>query len=132
MSASFRVCATLVMLPASLVRVRALKSRICLTMYSYCWPATRGISFYPAKLEAGAKVNSRDRNSDTPLNMAAPKDNAPLADALLKAGADVNLGNLTGVTPLIGAAFSANAEILQKLLAQGAKTEPVDRVKKKL
>src|SRR6059036_2153917 len=47
MSCSVMVWATLVMLPASLVRVRALKALSCLITYSGCWPATRGISFCP-------------------------------------------------------------------------------------
>jgi ankyrin repeat protein len=81
-------------------------------------------------LEDGAKVNSRDRNGDTPLNMAAAKGNSDLVDVLLKAEADVNLANLAGVTPLMGAAFSGNAAILRKLLAKGARIEPLDRVKK--
>jgi uncharacterized protein len=83
-----------------------------------------------ALLEEGAKVNSRDRNGDSPLNMAAAKGNVALANVLLKANADVNLANVAGVTPLMGAAFSGNVEILRKLLAAGAKIEPVDRVKK--
>jgi hypothetical protein len=83
-----------------------------------------------ALLADGAKVNSRDRNGDSPLNMAASKGNAALVDVLMKAGADVNLANLSGVTPLMGAAFSANAEIFSKLLAAGAKVDPLDRVKK--
>lgn len=83
-----------------------------------------------ALLEEGAKVNSRDRNGDSPLNMAAAKGNAALADVLLKAGADVNLANLSGVTPLMGAAFSGNVEIVRKLLAAGANIDPLDRVKK--
>ena len=83
-----------------------------------------------ALLQEGAKVNSRDRNGDSPLNMAAAKGNAALTDALLKAGADVNLANLAGVTPLMGAAFSGDAEIVRKLLSAGAKIEPLDRVKK--
>lgn len=83
-----------------------------------------------ALLADGAKVNSRDRNGDSPLNMAASKGNAALVDVLMKAGADVNLANLSGVTPLMGAAFSANAEIFSKLLAAGAKADPLDRVKK--
>jgi len=81
-------------------------------------------------LEDGAKVNSRDRNGDSPLNMAAAKGNAELVDVLLRAGADVNLANLAGVTPLMGAAFSANPDIFRKLVAAGAKFEPLDRVKK--
>src|SRR5712692_4100042 len=47
MSRSVMVRATLVMLPASLVRVRALKALSCRMTYSGCWPATRGISFCP-------------------------------------------------------------------------------------
>ena len=83
-----------------------------------------------ALLQEGAKVNSRDRNGDSPLNMAAAKGNAALTDALLKAGADVNLANLAGVTPLMGAAFSGEPQIVRKLLSAGAKIEPLDRVKK--
>ena len=52
-----------------------------------------------ALLGEGAKVNSRDRNGDAPLNMASAKGNAALVDVLLKADADVNLANLAGVTP---------------------------------
>ena len=83
-----------------------------------------------ALLAEGAKVNSRDRNGDSPLNMAATKSNLALVDVLLKGGADVNLANIAGVTPLMGAAFSRNAEIMRKLIASGAKIEPLDRVKK--
>ena len=83
-----------------------------------------------ALLDEGAKVNSRDRNGDSPLNMAAANGNEALTDVLLKAGADVNLANLSGVTPLMAAAFNGNVEIVRKLLAVGAKIEPLDRVKK--
>ncbi|PUE30534.1 ankyrin repeat domain-containing protein [Limnohabitans sp. Jir72] len=83
-----------------------------------------------ALLDQGAQVNSRDRNGDTPLNMAAAKGNTELVQVLIKAGADVNLGNLSGVTPLMGAAFMADAQSFRALLAAGAKTEPLDRVKK--
>lgn len=83
-----------------------------------------------ALLEEGAKVNSRDRNGDSPLNMATSKGNLPLVNVLMNARADVNLANLSGVTPLMGAAFSGNVDIVRKLLAAGAKIEPLDRVKK--
>ena len=81
-------------------------------------------------LKDGASVDSRDRNGDSALNMAAAKGSMPLADVLVKAGADVNLANLAGVTPLMGAAFSGHAELVRRLLAAGAKINPVDRVKK--
>ena len=83
-----------------------------------------------ALLAEGAKVNSRDRNGDSPLNMAAVKNNLALVLVLIKGGADVNLANLAGVTPLMGASFSGNVEIMQKLIAAGANIEPLDRVKK--
>ena len=50
MSSSDNVPATLVMLPASLVRRFALKSASCFFTYSYFCPATRGISFWPGEL----------------------------------------------------------------------------------
>ena len=81
-------------------------------------------------LKDGASVDSRDRNGDSALNMAAAKGSMPLADVLVKAGANVNLANLAGVTPLMGAAFSGHAELVRRLLAAGAKINPVDRVKK--
>ncbi|OYU12654.1 MAG: hypothetical protein CFE38_06575 [Comamonadaceae bacterium PBBC1] len=83
-----------------------------------------------ALLDQGAQVNSRDRNGDTPLNMATAKANTELVQALIKAGADVNLGNLSGVTPLMGSAVTADAQSFRALLAAGAKTDPLDRVKK--
>src|SRR5450755_3862102 len=49
MSLSDSVPATLVMLPASLVRRRALKSASCLITYLGHCPATRGMSFWPTK-----------------------------------------------------------------------------------
>jgi uncharacterized protein len=83
-----------------------------------------------ALLAQGAKVNSRDRNGDSPLNMAAAKGNVALVETLLKADADVNLANIAGVTPLMGAAFGGHAELVKKLIAAKANAEPVDRVKK--
>ena len=83
-----------------------------------------------ALLTQGAAVNSRDRNGDSPLNMAASKGNEALVDVLLKAGADVNLANISGVTPLMGAAFKGNASIVHTLMAAGARIDALDRVTK--
>lgn len=83
-----------------------------------------------ALLSEGAKVDSRDRNGDSALNMAAAKGNMALVDLLLKAGADVNLANVAGVTPLMAASFRGNADIVHKVLAAGAKVEPIDRIRK--
>jgi ankyrin repeat protein len=83
-----------------------------------------------ALLAEGAKVDSRDRSGDSPLNMAATKGNEALVEVLLKAGADVNLGNLAGVTPLMAASFSGKPALVRKFLAAGAHITPLDRVKK--
>lgn len=83
-----------------------------------------------ALLQEGAKVNSRDRNGDSPLNMAASKGDLALVEVLLAANADVNLANLAGVTPLMGAAFSGHAEMVRKLIAAGGQIGPFDRVRK--
>lgn len=83
-----------------------------------------------ALLEQGAKVNSRDRNGDSALNMAAVKGNVALVDVLLQADADVNLANIAGVTPLMGATFGGSGELVRKLIAAKADTAPLDRVKK--
>ena len=45
-------------------------------------------------LDAGAAVNSRDRNGDTALNLAARKGDRALSEALLAAGADFDLANI--------------------------------------
>jgi hypothetical protein len=83
-----------------------------------------------ALLQEGAKVNSRDRNGDSPLNMAASKGDLALVELLLAANADVNLANLAGVTPLMGAAFSGHAGMVRKLIAAGGDIGPFDRVRK--
>ena len=83
-----------------------------------------------ALLAEGAAVNSRDRNGDSPLNMAAAKGNEALAEALLSAGADVNLANIAGVTPLMGASFSGKPKLVRRLLDAGARIQPFDRVHK--
>jgi ankyrin repeat protein len=83
-----------------------------------------------ALLAEGVAVNSRDRNGDSPLNIAAAKGNDAMAAVLLRANADVNLANLSGVTPLMGASFSGKPELVKKLLSAGARLDPVDRVKK--
>src|SRR6266851_1354719 len=78
MSCSVMVWATLVMLPASLVRVRALKAFSCLITYSGCWPATRGISFCPENPPRWHMVHSTSSAFFLPrATRAASARNAP-------------------------------------------------------
>lgn len=81
-------------------------------------------------LAAGAQVDSRDRNGDSALNLAAARGNTEMADMLLAARPDVNLANLAGVTPLMAASYAARPEMVRKFLAAGARIEPIDRMKK--
>ena len=68
MSASDSVAATLVMLPASLVRRRALKSASCFLMYCGHWPATRRNLVLPDKA-AEVAHRTEDRVGSLPAGL---------------------------------------------------------------
>jgi len=67
-----------------------------------------------------ANVNARKEDGNTPLHMAAIRDNVPLAELLLAHGADVNAKNEDGNTPLHLAAYRGNVPLAELLLAHGA------------
>ena len=72
-------------------------------------------------LNAGANVNGKDKNGDTPLHYAAENDNPEIINALLNAGANVNKQNGFGQTPLHTAVrYNDNPEIIAALLNAGA------------
>jgi len=60
-------------------------------------------------VEAGAAVNSRDRNGETPLMLWVKAQDAPMVAWLLQKGADVNQEALSGTTPLMAAAYAGNS-----------------------
>jgi ankyrin repeat protein len=68
-------------------------------------------------IEHRARLNTRNRNGETALSLAAFKGNLPLVQRLVEAGADVNL---YGWPPLIYAAFNGHAAVAEYLLKKGA------------
>jgi ankyrin repeat protein len=71
-------------------------------------------------LRAGADVNARDTNGDTPLIVAAFHGLSETAKILLEQGADLNAKNDIGNTALMEAAGMNKAETVRLLLAGGA------------
>ena len=81
-------------------------------------------------LKAGADVNAKDKDGDTPLHAAAGDNSSPaVLEVLLKAGADVNAKDADGNTPLHGAAFNnSSPEVLEVLLKAGADVNAKDTI----
>jgi uncharacterized protein len=79
-------------------------------------------------LNKGAKVDTRDRNGDTPLMNAAQIGFAEGASILLRVRASVDLGNNGGETPLIRATQNRDSAMVRLLLAGGADPDKRDRL----
>jgi ankyrin repeat protein len=69
-------------------------------------------------LDAGAAVEARDAEGNTPLMLAAVYGDVPCMKLLVERGAEVNTRNAAGATPLMRASFDADK--VQLLLARGA------------
>ena len=71
-------------------------------------------------IQAGVSVNLANARGDTPLILAAYREQPETVDALLTAGADTACVNNMGQTALIAAVFRKNEPIVRALLDAGA------------
>ncbi|MBL8396951.1 MAG: ankyrin repeat domain-containing protein [Candidatus Accumulibacter sp.] len=74
-------------------------------------------SLFDYLLKKRARLNSRNRNGETALSLAAYRGKLDFAQRLVEAGADINL---YGWPPLIYAAFNGHADVAEYLLKRGA------------
>jgi len=71
-------------------------------------------------LAAGAPVDARNAQGDTPLATAAVRGHLAVAQQLLLAGADVTAADSTGATALYRAAQCGHVGVLQLMLSTAA------------
>ncbi len=79
-----------------------------------------------ALVEAGADVNVKAGNRETPLHWSVQDAEGVLTRRLLEAGADPNARNLMGETPLHAAAWVGNADGIRILVEAGATVDAED------
>ena len=78
-----------------------------------------------ALLEAGAKVDAKERNGQTALMWAAAEGHAEVVELLVKAGADPKAWLKSGFTPLLFAAREGRTEAVKALLKAGVDVNSV-------
>jgi cytohesin len=74
-----------------------------------------------ALIRAGADVEARDNNNETPLYWALGEDHTQAALALVKAGAELNIENNKGHYPIEEAIANLNVEMVKALINFGAR-----------
>jgi cytohesin len=79
-------------------------------------------------LEAGARVDARDRPGNTPLHDAAVAGQLDAVKLLLAAGATIDAQDDRGRTPLHEAARKGRAEVAEFLINAGARPDLRDRL----
>ena len=70
-------------------------------------------------IEAGADVNAKDVNGESPLYRAVDRDSVILAKYLISAGANVNAKDIDGYSPLYYAVDGNNKAIAKLLIKAG-------------
>lgn len=77
-------------------------------------------------IQAGARVQAKNRYGVAPLSLACTNGNGPLVDLLLERGADPNTMLRGGETALMTAARTGRVGAVRALLAKGAKVDAVE------
>lgn len=77
-------------------------------------------------LDAGAFINDRNNDGQTPLNLATNLKHSEAAKFLLNRGADPNLVNKVLQPPLYGASYNGDIELVRLLIEKGAKLDMAD------
>ena len=78
-------------------------------------------------LNRGANVNTQDKDGNTPLMMAARKEDEELVSMLVEKGSDVSLMNNEGNTALCYAAIKGVVNIARRFVKEGRKCKlPID------
>jgi hypothetical protein len=80
---------------------------------------------------AGAQVNGRETDGDTPLTTAAQFGNLEAAKLLLEEGASISASTRDGNTPLHVAAFWGQRQVAELLLEKGASLEVANERRQK-
>ena len=71
-------------------------------------------------VDKGADVNTKNKDGDTPLNLAARNGRIDIIQYLSTKGSDVNEPNENGYAPLIWAALNGQTETIEYLESKGA------------
>ena len=111
--------------------------RKLLKSYSQAWPdgyvlfrealAKKHTEVAKLLLTNGSEVNSKTKNSNTPLHFAAISGDIDIVQMLLDRGAKVNARNKRGDTPLHNAVKSKKLEIVELLINRGANVNTSNR-----
>ena len=94
-----------------------------------CGGSTQATEFL---LAAGAPINRKDKNGNTPLHLAINNGNKAVAKLLIDNGADLNTADVSsrndknGNTPLHLAAENGNIEVIKLLINSGADLNTAD------
>lgn len=79
-----------------------------------------------ALLRAGLDCNALERHGNSPLHLAALRENVPVVRRLIVAGADVELRARNGHTPIMRAMYANHVGIVRCLYDAGASLESKD------
>ena len=86
-----------------------------------------GFELMELLLKKDVKLESKDRDGQTPLSLAAERGDEAVVELLLKKGAELESKDDDGQTPLFYAAGNTDDAVVKLLLKNGAKLESRDK-----